>query len=260
MSAPHIPDSLPDHLPTSDNPLESGPPFLFGPLFPDDVPTVVSAGDPTPEAVDEVAAVPTPNAVNVIAAAPTHNRAGSFPTAPGIPQLALTPDMILQAKLKVLRDRLFLSGSYMACPHIQNDFVWQKDGRCHRLVPKKAAELADAAYTAQVAAGVDPSVESVDLAPLAIIIHVTDDDFWLMPDALWRGPTDAAKTFSGIKLTCTGVAPPYNLLIQDYKAATATIEGLMKQVEIPGSNRAGVFMLRGGVKKLRFRHVPFLVL
>ena len=137
--------------------------------------------------------------------------------------------------------------------------MWLKDGRRHRLVWKEDVAKADDLFKASIADGHAPLATIIPNAELSMIVTITDDDCWLMADGAWRGPSEYARAFSDIKLTCTGAAPSYSYLLQDFNAAVANIEHFMKRSDTYGAKRVGLLVGMDGAKKIRFRHVPFVV-
>jgi hypothetical protein len=80
---------------------------------------------------------------------------------------------------------------------------------------------ADDLYKSSVADGNSPDATYIPNAILSIIVYITDEDFWLMSDGAWRGPSDYSSAFADIKLTCTGTGHPYPFLQEDFNAAIA---------------------------------------
>ena len=147
--------------------------------------------------------------------------------------------------------------SYAASPQLRDLVTWTKDGRRHRLVWKEDVHRADDLYKSSVADGHSPVAANIPSAVLSAIVLITDDDCWLMADGAWRGPSDYAASFADIKLTCTGAPAPYPFLQQDFTATVANLEHFMKKSD--GAKKVGVILMQDGFKKIRFRHVPFVV-
>ena len=160
-------------------------------------------------------------------------------------------------RFRHIRDALAATPSYIASAQVRDQLTWLKDGRRHRLVWKKDVARADDLYKSSIANGDTPAATTVSNAELSMIVAITDDDCWLMADAGWRGPSDYTPSLSDIKLTCTGVAPAYTYLEQDFNAALNNIEHFMKMSD--GTKRVGLLVTANNVKKIRFRHVPFTV-
>ena len=153
-------------------------------------------------------------------------------------------------RFRELRESLAVSPSYAASTKLRDAVTWMKDGRRNRLVWKTDVQQANDSYKACVAEGDEPSPANVPNAGLSMLVLITDDDCWLAADAGWRGPSQFAPSLANIKLTCTGAAPPYALLQQDFNVAIANIEHLMKKSDGYGAKRVGVLVPQDNPKKI----------
>jgi hypothetical protein len=145
-----------------------------------------------------------------------------------------------------LQQAMSKSDFYLPSVDVRKAVCWIADGRARRLV--RAADANDANRSQD---------QAMEPARLSVIVRVTHKDFWMMSDCQWRPNT--VVQFSNIKLTSTGQAPEWPLLMQDFKQAVSNVRYFMQLVQTPGATRAGVISEDAGVTKLRFRHVPFRV-
>jgi hypothetical protein len=99
-------------------------------------------------------------------------------------------------------------------------------------------------------------------AHLSMIVEVTEEDCWIMADSAWRGPIEAAPEFSDITLTCTGGAPPYYGLFDDFQEVVNNLEHLVRMTGDRHPVATGVIMCDcrdRRDRKIMFQHKPFLV-
>jgi hypothetical protein len=148
----------------------------------------------------------------------------------------------LRRERTALANRKFYAGTRNLC----DSLTWIDDGSSTRLVWKADVE------------GIN-DLTRVANAHLAMIVEVTWEDCWIMADAAWRGPIDAAQSFSDIRLTCTGGPPPYEGLDMDF---VDVVDNLLKIVRMTGDFppvTSGFMTREGNDWKINLQHVPFLV-
>ena len=208
---------------------------------------------------------------------PTSAKSGAVAplTSDAGPQVVLTPEQVLSERyvasdqlfflglsfrrdsFRSLRDSLASQKSFAASPQLRDLLTWTKDGQRHRLMWKEDVRRADDLYKSALAEGNTPVAANIPSAVLSVITLITDNDCWLMADGAWRGRSDYTATFADIKLTCTGGPPPYPFLQQDLNATIANLEYFMKKSD--GAKKVGAILVNDGLKKIWFRHIPFVV-
>jgi len=94
---------------------------------------------------------------------------------------------------------------------------------------------------------------------LSLLVQLTEEDFWMMPDGYWRGGSAGARKFSDVKLTCTGAAIGEDPLAADFDNALHTLEYIMDSAKSTGATQEGVIKATDQGPKLRFRHQLFQV-
>ncbi|KAH9943785.1 hypothetical protein B0H21DRAFT_709832 [Amylocystis lapponica] len=112
--------------------------------------------------------------------------------------------------LLAVRERLINSRLYAAHNSIRTKVEWCRDGKAHRLV-EKASELAYISIT-----GV-----------------ISEDDFWMAPDANWR-PSAYTPTFDRARLSCTVGRADVDVFAPDHADALRNIEWMQGLVATPG--------------------------
>jgi hypothetical protein len=148
-------------------------------------------------------------------------------------------------------ERVALSSlkSYAAARNLPDLVTWINDGTDTRLVFKSDLENAS-------------NLAYVRNAQLSMIVQVTEEDCWIMADSAWRGPTEVAPEFSDITLTCTGGAPPYLGLFDDFLEVVNNLEHLVRMAGDRRPVSTGVIMRDcrdRRDRKIMFQHKPFLV-
>ena len=131
---------------------------------------------------------------------------------------------------------------YLPLQTTRERVVWQADNRCNRLVRKDHGD------------GDDPAM-------LTIIAIISNDGFFLTPDAYYKGGTQITPSLADVELSCLLRRPIDATLGNEFSSALANIVWLMEQVRTPGLARTGVTMPVGSVNPvaLKLRHVLFKV-
>ena len=96
-----------------------------------------------------------------------------------LPALDISKNEKNALKLRAWREALIRAGSYLGDPGTTKVVGWMKDGQTHWLVVHEEGEK-----RVIVPAKTRPADESIELS---CVFQITEDDFWLMPDARWRG-------------------------------------------------------------------------
>jgi hypothetical protein len=137
--------------------------------------------------------------------------------------------------------------TYLAGLNRPDEYLtWIKDGSYERLVWKF-----DLAYATDTA--------DVRNARLTMFVRITHDDFWMMSDAGWRGPTEDAPTFADITLTCTAAAPRWIGLDNDFDNALRNLKDIVRIAGEHPPSVAGLIMQEKEQRKIILRHSPFIV-
>ena len=161
--------------------------------------------------------------------------------------------------LAPLRNRLLDSGLYLASASFQDTVTWYDEGRRKRLVEKAEVAAVEERYRAALATDrVLPTAQPRD-AISSVIVHITDEEFWLMPEGGFRGPPESVATLGDLQLSCTGRAPDVAYLRHDFEAALNNLEYVINVGARENAVTSGLVVEREGVKKLEVRHIPFVV-
>ena len=156
---------------------------------------------------------------------------------------------------------------------------WVSSGSGHKLVIKpKDSPTADAAEPPSSLADDSSSPPSSDLAStqlptpasspapspapvipaiLAMVVKIVPGQNWLYPDGKWTGPTLFVKSFSDVKLLCTGTAPDHIRFHNDYATSVANLNSIMDIVKTVRHPTIGV--LSGPDQYIKVRHSLFAV-
>ena len=170
------------------------------------------------------------------------------------PNAATKEDDEMKSHLAIWRTALIASGQYLGVRQTVHAVQWMRDGQTLRLIACNSDAIRPGPVPVIRQVGGDTG-ESVSLS---LLVQLTEDDFWMMPDAFWRGPAGGACKFADIKLTCTGAPVQHAPLPDDFDTALHMLEELMDAAK-SNAIREGVIKSNHGMFKLRFRHQPFHV-
>ena len=72
------------------------------------------------------------------------------------------------------------------------------------------------------------------MAILSVIVVVSSEDFWMMPDAGWRGAMKVSKSLADVKPSCTVERPLLEILSEDFDATIGNLKWLQDQTATHG--------------------------
>ena len=146
---------------------------------------------------------------------------------------------------------LTVDESYLGDASTLDKVCWVRDGRADRLAVKR--EGTDAK-------GGQPS--NVDLAPLAVIGCIDDDDFWMSPDAGYRKGLPIWRDLADVKALCAVRAADEPVIKSDFAAVLKNLASMQGNlVSRPSYQVKKDFTLpdNGSGKRFKIRHVLFEV-
>jgi hypothetical protein len=151
------------------------------------------------------------------------------------------------------RQRLLNTGLYLSHPNIRNKVEWVRDGKGHKLVVKNTKPVDD-----------DAEKSPPEMALLSLITVISVDDFWMSPDAGWKGPTSFTKTLTDAKASCTGEKPKIDIFGDDFVTAITNLQWLQDQTATHGfAAKKGALIGQPGAAadtyKVKVRHCLFEV-
>ena len=159
---------------------------------------------------------------------------------------------------KILLDAhncLLASGTYLADPDVRAKVEWIQDGKVHKLVTKNMSVDSGVADSDNKSAPTSPK-----MAILSVIVVVSGEDFWMMPDAGWRGATKVSKSLADVKPSCTVERPLLEILSEDFDAAIGNLKWLQDQTATHGFHvKKGLLVGHPGLPRIKIRHVLFEV-
>jgi hypothetical protein len=126
-------------------------------------------------------------------------------------------------------DHLLTSGTYLANPQFCDNVEWIHDSKAHKLV-KKSTPTNGAATDADR----DSAPTLPEMAILSVVMVISSKEFWLTPDAGWRGVTKFSKSFADVKPSCTGERPTFEGLSKDFDSAIQNLKWLQDQIVTHG--------------------------
>ena len=167
----------------------------------------------------------------------------------------------LAEKLQNVRDALLKKGLYLGTPHVSEKLVWDRDGNADRLVTAEAAAAASDALKTHAS---DPSAERPTVpepAVLSAVVFIPKEDYWLTACGMWKGPTEATRTFADVKPTCTGQAPEHAVFADDFDVVLKNLDALMQKEKTDGFKAMKGLLINSmnGNRKIKFRHILFEV-
>jgi hypothetical protein len=77
-----------------------------------------------------------------------------------------------------------------------------------------------------------PTLPEMDI--LSIIVVISSEDFWMTPDAGWKGVTKVSKSFADVNPLCTGKKPTFEGLSKDFDTAIQNLKWLQDQIMTHG--------------------------
>lgn len=180
----------------------------------------------------------------------------------------LTPDDFHAQKIVNWHQKLLESDLYLGKAGMFKNVEWVKLSNHHLLVPKKNVALANKQHNECIANDKTENETPTSFEPAAVsaVIKISTDDFWMMADRMWKGPTDFCKTFADIKLTCIGQCPAKeDQFEKDYPTVIDNIKKIMNKVD-PSANKTkrGVLVQNNqtataSTVDVKFKHEPFKV-
>jgi hypothetical protein len=126
---------------------------------------------------------------------------------------------LLLAVLQANQDALLNTDTYAAARNICDMVTWIDDGTDIRLVRK--TDVTNIHNLADI-----PNVH------LSMIVHISEQDCFVMADSAWQGPSQIAPTFGDIKLTCTGSAPPFPDVYNDFFGIVRNLSEIIRMAAI----------------------------
>ncbi|KAJ7508733.1 hypothetical protein B0H11DRAFT_2431735 [Mycena galericulata] len=174
--------------------------------------------------------------------------------------------------MNALRTDLIHNSHYLGVAAVREEVVWRRIGRADLLVTKDSAEKADEA--ARIAktrktegkhdngdddGDVEPAeIVTPDPAFLTFVALISVDNFWLLADANWKGPTKFAPTLADAKASCRMVAPELSPFASDFSEVLNNVKWFMQRCATPGNAKQGIFDGKEvPVLSIKLRHVLF---
>ena len=154
--------------------------------------------------------------------------------------------VLIFSVLDANRNALLNTKSYAAAQNLCDSVTWIDDGPDIRLVWKT-----DVSDTLNVA--------DVPNAHLSMIVHITEDDCFIMADSAWQGPSEIAPTFADIMLTCTGSAPPFLGVYSDFFEIVNNLSQIIRMTDDRAPTSRGLMTGEYRDWKIMLQHKPFLV-
>ena len=162
----------------------------------------------------------------------------------------------LNEKLSNACNALVLSDkvTYFGTPDEPTSLQWVHVGNTEVLVE----EQADAIYLeAQQAVQTNPDTplpEPLQSTVFSAVVHIPSEDYRLTSDGMWKGPTNATKTFADVKPSCTGEAPTHEVFSGDFEHVLKCLWNILDMVHTEGFNNSkGVLVSgMGGKCKIKF--------
>jgi hypothetical protein len=171
---------------------------------------------------------------------------------------ASTSTDFVTGKLQNAREALVAKGLYLGSSGVLDAVTWERNGRADHLVTVEAAATAAATRKAYVADPEAPEPTAPAPAVLSAVVFVPSEDYWLTSCGMWKGPTEAARSFADVKPTCMGEAPEHEVFSGDFNVVIKNMGALFEKARTKGFKEIkGVIVKSGDKSKLKFRHVLF---
>lgn len=151
--------------------------------------------------------------------------------------------------------------TYLGTPDKPRGLQWVHIGKAELLVKEQSATKYLEAQQAVQADPDAPLLETLQSAVLSVVVHIPAEDYWLTSDGMWKGSTDATKTFADVKPSCTGKAPTHKVFSGDFENVLKHLRKILDMACTKGfKNSKGILVNgMGGKPKIKFRHVLFEV-
>lgn len=151
--------------------------------------------------------------------------------------------------------------TYLGTPDKPNGLQWVRIGKAKLLVKEQSATKYLEAQQAVQANPDAPLPETPQSAVLSAVVHIPAEDYWLTSDGMWKGSTDAVKTFADVKPSCTGEAPNHEVFLGDFENVLKHLQKILDMAHTEGfKNSKGILVNgMGGKPKIKFRHILFKV-
>lgn len=189
------------------------------------------------------------------------NSSPTRPT-PSSPSVSATAGF-LNEKLRNAREALVSSDKaiYLGVPDKLRDLRWVRVGNADLLVTEESAAEYLEAQQALQADPEAPAPGAPKSAVLSAVVHIPAEDYWLTSDGMWKGPTDAAKTFADVKPSCTGQAPTNEVFSGDFTNVLKHMRTILDLARTKGFQQSKGVLVNGfgGIPKIKFRHILFNV-
>ena len=134
-------------------------------------------------------------------------------------------------RVALVCDYLKTETLYMPLHATRELVAWKAENCGHRLVVK----------------------ESDDTAVLTIIAIISTDNFFLTPDAYYKGGTNVTPSLANVKLTCVARRPLDPGVADDFALALTKVVWLMEQVRATGVPHLGVTQPTGSPNPVAFK-------
>jgi hypothetical protein len=171
----------------------------------------------------------------------------------------LTVEERLAEKLNNARNALMEKSLYLGIASSLDKLTWIRAGKADILVTNDDAAALGCAHCAGALDGDSSDLASPEPAVLSAVVQIASEDFWMMSCGNWKGPTEIARAFSDVKLSCAGVAPNHEVFASDFPIVINNITSLFKLVSKPNFSQTAMIAKTATSAKLKFRHVLFEV-
>lgn len=170
-----------------------------------------------------------------------------------------SPADFVTEKLQNAREALIAKGLYLGSSGVLDAVTWERDGRADYLVTIEAAAAAATARKAHAADSEAPEPTAPEPAVLSAVVFIPSEDYWLTSCGMWKGPTEAARSFADVKPTCMGVAPQHEVFSGDFNVVMKNVGALFDRARTEGFKELKGVIVKSlaGELKLKFRHVLF---
>ena len=162
----------------------------------------------------------------------------------------------LNKKLSNAHKALVLSdkATYSGMPDKPRFLQWVHIGKAKLLVKEQSATKYLEAQQAVQANPDMPLPETPQSAVLSAVVHIPTEDYWLTSDGMWKGSTNAMKTFADVKPSCTGEAPTHEVFSGDFENVLKHLWKILDMACTKGfKNLKGILVNgMGGKPKIKF--------
>ena len=140
----------------------------------------------------------------------------------------------LAEKLQNACQALITKGLYLGVSDLTGKLVWDRDGRAEHLVTVEAAEAAAASHKVYASDPDAPEPVAPEAAILSAVVKISEEDYWLTSCGMWKGPTEAAKSFADVKPTCMGQVPEHDIFADDFKTVLKNVTDIINMGRTEG--------------------------